>query len=95
MSCTGPRYLITHLRCNNDRNGNPRRIYAVADLAAAAEMDGAAHPAARMLYFDEEYAGEDAIPPAIRKDAAWGGVHYITPGEYRDCLTLARMKHTA
>lgn len=65
-----------HLRCTNDTNGNPRRIWAIHDT-----NDG--DPG--VTYVDEGYSGRAAVKglPEIP------GVE-ITPGCYRELKRLAQ-----
>jgi hypothetical protein len=46
-------YVIEHLTCSNDTNGNPRRAYIVREVSGAAR---------RVWAFDEGYQGWGAIP---------------------------------
>ena len=71
------KYFINHLQCDNDNNGNPRRIYQVIDL-----KDGIVD------YYDEGAYGLSAIDNYDRNTHDTKGVFQITPKEYRRLYKL-------
>jgi hypothetical protein len=68
---------LIRLNAGNDRNGNPRRIYA--ELAAG-QVSRA---------WDEGYAGPHAVPADLRHAAANCATLSITAAQYRALLKLA------
>lgn len=74
------RTLVLHLRCANDRNGNPRRCFVVLN------------PSGVVAAVDEGYKGHGALTQAFgelegaRLIAAIVGQFDTTPKEYRNLI---------
>ena len=66
---------IRHFCADNDRNGNPQRLYALID------------PEGEMLaVWDEGYSGSDAVPGIWRKDAYFAEREKISVRKYKKLL---------
>ena len=48
--------VLQHLRCTNDRNGNPRRIWAIYDVSPEGVLRGPEESG--VSYRDEGYGGK-------------------------------------
>lgn len=70
-----PTKFFQHLGTTNDTNGNPRRVYVVYDA------DGFV-----CAVYNEGYRG---IPKEIKGLTQLPGFN-ITPGDYRECVRLAK-----
>lgn len=68
---------LIRLNAGNDRNGNPRRVYA--ELAAGQVS----------RVWDEGYDGHHAVPAELRYAAANCATLSITAAQYRALLKLA------
>lgn len=68
------KHMIQHIRTDNDRNGNPRRLYLVV------AEDGS------VVAYNEGYYGHQAVPAAYRRDAVPLPSIDVTPSEYRRLL---------
>ena len=68
---------IIHYKANNDRNGNPRRVYVLFDDQNEA-----------LAAWDEGYSGYDAVPGDFRKKARNAETRDCSVKEYKDWLKL-------
>lgn len=67
---------ILRFNAGNDRDGNPRRLYAEIAAGQVSRV------------WDEGYDGYNAVPPELRTAAANCGTVPITPKGYRDLLKI-------
>ena len=67
--------IILHLTATNDKNGNPRRLWARMDAGGRI-----------ITVWPEGYSGENAIPKGHRDIDRMGCTIEITPKEYRRLL---------
>lgn len=74
MSETDDAVMVMRLDAENDRNGNPRRVYVV--LRANGGIKAC---------YDEGYAGLCAIPERYRK-LPYAGTFRTTPAERRNLI---------
>ncbi len=72
-------FSVLHFTAPNDRNGNPRRLWAA--FTPAGQLVNA---------WEEGYLGTDAIPAAIRHKTATCYAVPITPAAYNAILRHAR-----
>jgi len=71
--------MVLHLKCSNDTNGNPRRLYLVVRRDNGVPFDA----------IDEAYGGEGAWESKY-PDAVRGPDIVTTPGERRDWMRVFR-----
>ncbi len=63
--------MIIHLCTKNDRNGNPRRAWAVFDPKGLITA-----------FYEEGYVGSEAVPPEQRARAYYAPSINVSPSEW-------------
>ena len=74
---------IIHFQANNDRNGNPRRVYVLLDDQI--RQDGSYEALAA---WDEGYSGYNAVPGDFRNKARIANTCDCSIKEYKEWLKL-------